>query len=173
MAGYPKPKEKRQRRNKRAEIGPIANIERTAEPPAPCKTWLVQTKAEWFEFWDDEISSLVRPGEFSAVKRLFDYRDEHARALRDYRAERVTPGSKGQRRLSPMFDALQKLEKMMLPLEDRFALSSLARLRLGVELGSMHRSLSEMNAALDAEVDGDTVHEVEVIELPGLPANAS
>lgn len=168
MPAIPKPADRRQRRNKRNEVGPLVALTRSVDVSPPSSAWQKRTVEEWKEYWSDDISTLVKPGEMSAVKRLFDYRDEHARALRAYRKERLTQGSKGQQRLSPAFDALQKLEKMMLPLEDRFALSSMARLRLGVELGSAQKSLAEMNAVLEAEVDDDN-NDNEIIDLPGLP----
>jgi hypothetical protein len=171
VAVPPKPTERRQRRNKRNEVGSVVKLKREVVAPAPSSAWQKRTIAEWAAYWEDDISALVKPGEVSAVRRLFDYRDEHTRALRAYRKQRLTPGSTGQQRLAPAFDAMQKLEKMMVPLEDRFALSSMARLRLGVEFGSASKSLAEMNAVLEAEVDDDDNNESEdiVIELPGLP----
>jgi hypothetical protein len=154
-------------------VGPIVALKRKFPAPLASSLWQKRTVEEWQAYWLSDVSALVEPGEVSAVKRLFDYRDEHARALRSYRKQRLTPGSTGQQRLSPAFEAMQKLEKMMLPLEDRFALSSMARLRLGVELGSAHKSLAEMNATFDAGGDDDDAYddndEAAIVDLPGLP----
>lgn len=172
MPMTPKPAALRQRRNKRNEVGLLV-LDNELAKPEPANCWLKATTNEWNEYWSSPISSLIdRAGELSAVRRMFDYKDEHARALRDFRKQRLSHGSTKQVKLSPYFDAMKSLERLILPLEDRFGLNSLSRLRLGAELGGAHKSLAEMNAALERGDDDDdetNVEQSEVIDLPGLP----
>lgn len=168
----PKPAHLRQRRNKRSEVG-LVERQTDLAVPEPDPEWLPATSAEWASYWQSDVSGLVsKESDLSAVRRLFHYRDEHARALKGYRAERLGQGSTGQVKVSPMGQMMAKLEGLILPLEDRYGLSSLARLRLGAELGGATKSLAEMNAALDERAggnDADDNAEDVVVELPGLP----
>ena len=52
--------------------------------------------------------------------RLFDYRDELRRSMRQFRKERMTSGDFDAAWSSPMLDAVMRLERMITPLEDRF-----------------------------------------------------
>lgn len=169
----PKPPDRRQRRNKRNDAGIVA-VGDGLEMPKPDRSWLKSTVGEWADYWQSDVSGLVNAAsDVSGLRRLFTYRDEHARAAASFRKERLSLGSQGQVKLSPMGDLMMKLEKLMLPLEDRYGLSAFARLRLGAELGGAAKSLAEMNDALAAQVAGgeDDDDEIEaiVVELPGLP----
>lgn len=182
MGRLPKPPEQRHHRNKRPEIGvvSVAVTEDGAREPAPPHDpeWLPETIEQWHEYWASDISGLVnKASDLSGVRRLFHYRDEHERALRAFRETRLTLGSMKQVKASPMGALMQQLEKLIVPLEDRYGLSALARLKLGAEFGNTTKSLAEMNAALAASVeseggpdaDDDEFLEADVVELPGLP----
>lgn len=177
MGGHIKPPHLRQRRNKRHVAG---FIEREELPvPRPDRAWLKATTEAWVDYWNSDVSGLIqRDSDAAAVKRLFDYRDEHARALAAYRKSRITTGVRQQVKVSPMGAMVIKLERLILPLEDRYGLSSLARLRLGAEVGATAKSLADMNAALTEASGGDEDDEDDdyidaeavVYNLPGLPA---
>jgi hypothetical protein len=81
---------------------------------------------------------------------LFEYRHELADAQARYRAEPLVEGSTGQPVLSPFAAEVHRLEGVIAKLEDRFGLTPLARLRLGVTLEE-GKSLASRNAALLAE----------------------
>jgi hypothetical protein len=171
-----KPTHLRQRRNKRNEAGLVSREDGLDIPPGD-RAWLRATSRAWAEYWASDVSGLIqRDSDMVAVKRLFDYRDEHSRALAAYRKERISQGSHGQLRVSPPGDMLVKLERLMIPLEDRYGLSSLSRMRLGAEVGATAKSLAEMNASLTDIAGGDDGDEdyvdtgAKVYDLPGLPA---
>jgi hypothetical protein len=171
MPMTPKPAALRQRRNKRNEVGLLA-LDAMQVMPEPSSNWLKATRDEWEAYWSSSVSSLVdrRSELLGPVTRMFDYKDEHARALREFRRQRTVLGSTGQMRLSPHFDAMKSLSNEIFRLESVFGLNSLSRLRLGAELGSAHKSLAEMNAALErGDDDDEETVESEVIDLPGLP----
>ena len=122
-----------------------------AEPRAE---WLEQTRESWAAYWTSDAAELVIESDVPALRRLFDLLDERERTLSAFRSERVSVGSKGQPVISPLGKHLLSLDAAILALEDRFGLSMLARLRLGVKLGEAHRSLSELNRRLaDAETE--------------------
>jgi hypothetical protein len=176
MAGYPKPADRRLRRNFRNEVGEVVPPPVSRPVPLAEVDWLPETVTEWNEYWVSDVSGLVNSvGDVSALRRLFNYRDEHTRALRMYRENRTALGSHKQEKTSPAGMMMIRLEKVILLLEDRYGLSALARLRLGAQLGGATKSLTEMNAALANEVtedDGGNDEEppdAEVFNLPGLP----
>lgn len=169
----PKPADKRQRRNDRGDVGLLSPAKGPVAIPLPLQEWGRETVNSWREYWTSPVSSLVeKQSDLDAVYRLFDYRDEHRKAMKAYRQERLTFGSTGQPKASPYFDIATRLEKLIVPLEDRYGLSSLARLRLGASLGEATRSLADMNALVpdDSGVnDDDNEEQAVVVDLPGLP----
>jgi phage terminase small subunit len=94
---------------------------------------------------------VVPATDLPALERLFTLRDERARALRGYRARRLVVTDSGVA-LNPLLRVLKQLDAEIRQLEDRFGLSPIARLRLGVALGEAARSLEEL---LDDDDDDD------------------
>jgi P27 family predicted phage terminase small subunit len=102
------------------------------------------------------LAPLVVPDtDLPALERLWTLYDERARALRGYRRERLVVGSTGQMVLNPLARAMQAFDAEIRAIEDRFGLTPMARLRLGVQLGEAARSLEEMNRSLDDDPDAD------------------
>lgn len=168
----PKPPAQRQRRNDRGDVGILPAAKPGGIAPLPQQAWTRATVASWREYWASPVSSLVnRQSDLEAVYRMFDYRDELRRAMQAYRAQRVSIGSMGQPKPSPYLEIVARMEKMILPLEDRYGLSALARLRLGAQLGDATKSLAEMNALAyePGEGDDDANESATVVDLPGLP----
>ena len=106
-------------------------------------------------FWSSPLGSLVIPADLPALRRLFTLYDERARAYQGYRHQRLAPGSMGQPGLNPLFSAMKTMDAEIRALEDRFGLSPISRLRLGVALGEAAKSLDELNRSLDADDDTD------------------
>ena len=153
----PKPAERRQRRNKR-DVGTVRSLATRAEGghpdhPEPGKGWLVGTTASWHGYWESDVSQLATKADHPALRRLWGYYDEQRRLLSNASKKRLVPGSTGQPVLNPLFKAALDLEKVISPLEDRFGLTPLSRLRLGVTFGDAHRSLADLNAELEADDD--------------------
>jgi P27 family predicted phage terminase small subunit len=156
----PKPDDRRQRRNertstKRAGAGLVALPGGQPVPPAAPSGLLKATREDWVEFWQSPLGSLVVSADFPAVRRLFTLYDERSRAYQGYRRERLVLGGNKQQALNPLLAAMGMLDKEIRALEDRFGLTPMARLRLGVALGEAAKSLDELNRSLDADDDTD------------------
>jgi len=130
------------RRNQRA-IVPVAAVP-SPEVPDPEADWLDATKEQWEQFWLAPISQMVEETERAIVKRLFQYRDQHARATEIVRTSPIVKGSVGQVRMNPLAGYVVQLENAMLRLETELGLTPLARQRLGYAFGEAARSLSQM-----------------------------
>ena len=153
MPPLPKRPERRQRTNRTGVA--LVEVRPVAEPPAPDPKWLAITRTHYTGFWTSPNAALVLPGDLPALRRLFTFRDEQERALRAYKAEPVWKGSKGQPVVSGFAEEYARLERLVAPLEDRFGLSPLARLKLGVTFGAAAQSLDAINAALADDDDPD------------------
>jgi P27 family predicted phage terminase small subunit len=71
---------------------------------------------------------------------------------------RVVEGSQGQPRPNPLYKQVQEFQAEARQLEDRFGLSPMSRLRLGITFADAQASLDGLNARLAAkmsEVEGD------------------
>lgn len=149
----PKPPGRRQRSSTRAlgvvEAPPVPEI------PAPPRGLLKVTREAWAAFWASPVAGAVDPvSDLAAVVRLFELRDERERCWRAVRSERLVVGSRGQPALNPLCRRVSTLDREITALEDRFGLSPLARLKLGVQFNEAARSLEELNRLL-ARVDDD------------------
>jgi P27 family predicted phage terminase small subunit len=156
----PKQPDRRQRRNERtaterAGVGLVALPGGKVDPPPPPTGLLKATREDWSGFWESPLASLVVPADVPALRRLFALYDERLRAYQGYRRQRLAPGSMGQPTLNPLFGAMKGMDAEIRALEDRFGLSPIARLRLGVALGEAAKSLDELNRSLDADDDPD------------------
>jgi P27 family predicted phage terminase small subunit len=179
MAGTgppPKPVERRQRRNvrtttERAGAGLVALPDGQIDaPPAPSGL-LKATREDWATFWASPLGSLVVPADFPALRRLFCLYDERFRAYRGLRQTgRLVETEKGSA-LNPLASYLKGIDAEVRLLEDRFGLSPIARLRLGVALGEAAKSLEELNRSLDADDDDhdDADPRRRVVESAALP----
>lgn len=119
---------------------------------------------EWEDFWQSKVSRFTDDVDIDTLRRLFIYRNEWVQLAREWALlpadERVTEGSRnsGAVRLHPFASRMDKLESMMLPLEDRFGLSPLSRARLGIEVGSLHLTWRQLQQTETAKaVDAGAV----------------
>lgn len=156
----PKPDDRRQGRGertatKRAGVGLVALPSGQLDPPMAPAGLLKATRDDWAEFWRSPLGSLVVPADYPAVRRLFTLYDERSRAYKGYRQERLVLGGNKQQALNPLLAAMGMLDKEIRALEDRFGLTPMARLRLGVALGEAAKSLDELNRSLDADEPDD------------------
>jgi len=112
---------------------------------------------EWNDFWLSQVSRFTDEVDMGTLRRLFIYRHEWFTIMRAWMdmpdSERVTEGSRNadSLRLHPFADRLDKLEKLMLPLEDRFGLSPLSRARLGIEVGQQHLTWRQIQQVQSSE----------------------
>ena len=124
-------------------------------PSATPDEWLESTRADWECYWAGPLAQLTTADDVPAVRRLFDLRDQRDRATAAYVAEPFVVGSTGQPTVSPAGKRASQLEPLITALEDRFGLSPMARLRLGVELGRAVRSLDALNEAVAVKARRD------------------
>jgi hypothetical protein len=163
-----KPPGTRQRTNT-AEVGHLAVVPPTEPAPDPPRpptkgnkqgTMLPATVAAWAAFWESSVAALVdRSSDLPSLRRLFLLYDKRARIEREVATSgMVTIGSTGQLVLHPLEKQLPVIDGQITALEDRFGLTPMARLKLGVTFGEAHRSLDAMNERLNAggaDVDDD------------------
>lgn len=147
----PKPANERQRRNHR-DIGEIVPIESARLIPNHPPGLLAITKAAWESFWTTPLAQIITDADLPALHRLFDLYDELDRIWRAAKKHRIVTGSQGQDVLNPLYKQSDSLRNEIRQLEDRFGLTPMARLKLGVKFGEAKRSLAD---EVDDDDDGD------------------
>ncbi|HEY7822407.1 MAG TPA: P27 family phage terminase small subunit [Acidimicrobiia bacterium] len=146
-----KPVEARQRRGT-PDVGGVAASEGRPVPVAE-GSWREGTVERWVSFWASPLASQVEQSDEGAFRRLFKLYDELDRlweAIDD--TGRVVPGSQGQPRPNPLFKQVEAFQAEARQLEDRFGLSPLSRLRLGITFADAQASLDGLNARLAAKL---------------------
>jgi hypothetical protein len=130
-----KPVERRQRGQRTKDVGMVTSLPVKAAGDlvsAARVDWAPAVAEAWAELWNSPLAALMKPTDMPALRRLFDYRHQLIDAQRHYGEEPVAVGSMGQPVLSPFAAEIHRLESVIAKLEDRFGLTPLARLRLGV-----------------------------------------
>jgi len=142
-----KPAELRQRRNS-SDAGVLPRAGQPLMPSAE-QSWRVGTVERWQEFWMSPLAQQVETSDYGALRRLFGLYDELDR-LWDAVEEtgRVVVGSQGQPRPNPLFKQVESFQAEARQLEDRFGLSPMARLRLGITFADAAASLDGLNQRL-------------------------
>ncbi|MFA5890406.1 MAG: hypothetical protein WDA27_05590 [Actinomycetota bacterium] len=147
----PKPPARRQRRNKRDATGaravrPVSTLP-VHHPPEARTQWLASTSRAWASFWSSDFAGLLcLDTDLFALLRLFDLRDERARMANVARKNRFLLGSKNQLVLNPAYRIISSMDTEIRALEDRFGLSPLGRLHLGVTFAAATRSLEDLHS---------------------------
>jgi hypothetical protein len=151
MAPAKKVPDRRQRRNS-ADVGLVViDGGQSDRPSAPGKL-LKPIRDAWVAYWASEVASLYKPEDASALRRLFTLYDASERAWREEAREPLVEGSQGQPRPNPAgAKKALELEPHIRALEDRFGITPLARLKLGVTF-QQGQSLVEMNRRI---MEGD------------------
>ena len=141
-----------------ATVGTVSVI--GIEVPGPPKDLLKRTRDLWEAFWGSPLAALVdRASDRAALERLFGLYDERERSMRAVKKEgRLVLGSQGQSVLSPLIRYASECEKEIRQLEDRFGLTPMARLKLGVRFGQAAQSLDSLN---DSLIHGDDEEETD------------
>lgn len=155
MAPPKKPAGRRVRTQTR-DVGLVAVGSPRKTPPAPHppgRKLLADTVHQWEEFWATDVAGMVKPADMPALVRLFRMYDLRARLEKIVLKEPLVPGSQGQPRMNPAAAELASLDTRILALEDRFAGSPMARLKLGVTFAEAARSLEDLNRDFDADED--------------------
>lgn len=126
-------------------------------PDAPAGL-LKATREWWVRLWRAPLAATYEASDVPALARLASLHDERTRCMQVARKGRLTIGSQGQAVINPLYKHVSVLDAEIRQLEDRFGLSPMARLRLGVQFSEAHKSLDALNAELqsdDADHDED------------------
>lgn len=167
MVGPPPKTRGHQRRSARPRIATIIPAaDRSVEVPRPPTGLLPSVAADWATFWSSPLAQAVLPAtDGPAVTRLFQLRDASERMTRAIRKEPFVAGYKGQPRVNPLAAFVTATNAEIRQLEDRFGLTPMSRLRLGVTFGEAARSLADLNAdvvgAQDDEEQGSLLATLE------------
>lgn len=124
--------------------------------PAAEAGWRDETVERWGAFWSSPLARQVEPSDYGSLRRLFYLYDELDRMREAIEVTgRVVEGSQGQPRPNPLYGQVEKFSSEARQLEDRFGLSPLARLRMGVVFADAHSSLDALNERIAGTVDLD------------------
>jgi len=94
-----------------------------------------------------------RVTDLPALTRLFQLKDDRERIYRAVRKKWLVKGSVGQIVVNPLVKQIREMDTEIRQLEDRFGLTPMSRLKLGVQFGEAHRSLDALNRSLDGDQD--------------------
>ena len=102
--------------------------------PPPDVRWRAEVVESWNDLWSSPMAGakVLQPSDAFALRRLFTYRHRLLDALDALDAEPIVVGSMGQPTLSPWAQEVHRLEAALSKLEDKFGLTPMARMRLGV-----------------------------------------
>lgn len=123
-------------------------------PALPPGRWLKATRQLWEMFWASRIAQLVdREADLPRLHRWIVYSDEWFRAMAAYKRQRVVHGSKGQPVINPAGEMALKLDARLEKMEEKFGLTPLDRMRLGIQFGEARRTLDELNRDMNEDDD--------------------
>jgi P27 family predicted phage terminase small subunit len=153
MPSPKKPADRRQN-HKTKDVGLVPVVPSGSRlVPSADGSWREQTVERWVQFWGSPLASQVESSDEGAFRRLFWIYDELDR-LRQAIEEtgRVVEGSQGQPRPNPLYKQVESFQAEARQMEDRFGLSPLSRLRLGITFADAQASLDGLNARLAAKL---------------------
>lgn len=157
----PLPKEEGARQNRRARTNlRLIDKYEADKPPAPQPPdgLSVQRQDDWYRYFDSQLAGLVQDTDMSAVRRLWNYYQQHDELTEIFAKSRLVAGSTGQPRMNPAADALLKLETAILRLENELGLTPSARLRLGITFADATNSLEKLTEhVIDEPYDYDDI----------------
>lgn len=150
VPAHKKPADRRQRGDRTKDIGPVARLPVAQAvhvlPPAELH-WRPEVQQAWAELASSPLAAVLKSTDLPAMVRLFEHRHRLADAMERFAETPEVEGSMGQPVLSPWAAEIHRLESVIGKLEDRFGLTPLARLRLGVTFEE-GVSLAQRNAQL-------------------------
>lgn len=152
MPSPKKPADRRQN-HKTKDVGIVPRVSDERPVPVADASWREGTVERWAGFWSSPLASQVEPSDQGAFRRLFWIYDELDRLREAIEVTgRVVEGSQGQPRPNPLYKQVEAFQAEARQLEDRFGLSPLSRLRLGITFADAQASLDGLNARLAAKV---------------------
>lgn len=154
-----KPAAKRQGRGT-SDVGELHVVKGVETPPLPRlsgKVPLKYTREVWRSFWSSSLPQLLTAADHVALLRLFGMYDERERLDRQFRRSPFVTGSTGQTVAHPSAKLVASLDGRIVALEDRFGITPLARMKLGIAVGEAARSLEDLNSEFDEDLNGEEI----------------
>lgn len=144
------------------------------EVPGPPKGLPESLHPQWWAFWDDRISTLIKPADHYDVERYFlllAEREKHERAIK---AKPLVAGSTGNQVINPRLALVKELSREIEKTREHLGILPLSRIRLGIaENVEKSSGVAALRAQLDrgdqteAERDSGAI-EAEVVVLDEL-----
>lgn len=150
----PKPRDIRQRKHARPELAALPPRSELGVPDPPTGL-LKATRKLWDSYWHSPVASAALQVDLAGLERWITAVDEHARAVKALRKERIVEGSTGQPRLNPLASYAAEREKAILAYEERYGLNPQARLKLGISTAQARMTAAQLNATLEEHDDSD------------------
>lgn len=142
------------RADNRVEL-PSLTGSQLAVPSPPSELNDRQTEM-WNVLWSSPVSRLWNESmDGGAVRRYCEYFDQWLDALVDLqRRGYITAGSQGQDVVSVEAQYVQKLEGLILKLEEKLGLTPMARARLGLTIAEGQKTAAELNMMIRPDNGG-------------------
>lgn len=121
-------------------------------PPAGL---LKVTRERWGVFWESPLAAAVLATDHVGLARWIRSVDEWERAMRAFRRRRIVDGSTGQPVLNPLAAYIVSREAAIREAEEKYGMTPLARLKLGIAVGQARLTAAELNKALQQEEQDD------------------
>lgn len=124
--------------------------------PTPPKGLTRDAVAVWRSFWRSPLGGAVDyAGDGPALRRWITLRSERERLLAKFYGEDADEtltvrGSLGQVAINPLLKLEERLSREILQYEDRFGMTPLGRMRLGIAIGQAAESLDGLRKRLTA-----------------------
>ncbi len=152
MAGRPpKRAERRQGHYTRPEMGLIPAAAPSRPMPDPPAGLLKGSRQRWAAFWRSPVAPAMIEADLPALSRWIVNVDEWTRAMRTFKRERLVKGSTGQPALNPLAGYLAQREAAIREAEEKFGMTPMARVRLGIAFGQAKLTAQELVKSLHAE----------------------
>ena len=124
-----------------------------ALPPLPAVTWPAGTdwhpwaRERWNQMWSSDVAgSWDRAGDGGALTRYIFSFDRWMKLSELMVGKEMVRGSRGQVRANPLFGVLATLAVELKLAEEKFGLTPLDRMRLGIEIGGAAQGMKTAEA---------------------------
>ena len=146
------------RKRRSAALGPVVAPGLPVVAPSPPSGLLKPSRERWEAFWRSDVARAVDfDADAGRLERWIRAVDEHERAGRELRKQRVVKGSMGQPVLNPLAAYLNQLEAVVAKAEEAFGMTALARMRLGIATGEAAMTAERLNAMTTKGPSADAI----------------
>ena len=150
----PKPASERIRRNSPVSAHAPEELQ-VAKIPRARSTWPKTVQGEWRAFWKQDVGRLITDSSLPALFRLFDLKSERAEIAGLIGGAFLVQGERGGQSVHPLIRPLRQIDNEIRQCEDRFGLTPVARLRLGVQVVQARSAVADELRRAEPEVQVD------------------